>query len=258
MPTTMPSVDSAQPQAPDATDRKAVVDWILRVCRAEALRQTTLFLAVQLVDRYLKAVPTPPPRQYTLLGAAAVLTAAKFEEPEPPAVESLVTVARAQFTAEQVLAMEMRLLVRLGFGLHKPTAAHHLAYVELLDDNGRGRGNIACQLVHYLGELGLYCEGCALWAPSSHGAAAAFLARRLCSGQELHREFGEFFAAAAPDGDYQESVCAIAAEIFRVAATDPEHRLAVHELYGHRARKIVRSSCSAANVILIKQFFNSC
>ena len=98
----------AQPQAiVDDPDRSSVVDWIIRVHEAQGLSRPTLYLAVQLVDQYRKLVPNFPVRRLTLLGATALLAAAKFEESEPPSVSSLVGESRGQFTADDVPAFEL-------------------------------------------------------------------------------------------------------------------------------------------------------
>jgi hypothetical protein len=62
----------------DAHKRLVLVDWLVEVVDEFKLAQGTLFLAVNLVDRYLSRRPVPR-AALQLLGVTALWLASKFE-----------------------------------------------------------------------------------------------------------------------------------------------------------------------------------
>lgn len=106
--------------------RATLVDWLVDLQQRHKLQMETLFLAVNLMDRYLDCRPVSGQR-LQVVGAAAVLIASKFEEVRPPEVAVLVRAVGRSHTAGSIRSMELSMLATLNFAVAVPTAAHFLA-----------------------------------------------------------------------------------------------------------------------------------
>ena len=90
-------------------NRCMLVDWILTFHQKHKLLPETLFITVNLVDRYLSQ-KTIEKQNLQLLGMAALLIATKYEEIYPPTVKDFVFSAKNTYTREQLIGMEMAIL----------------------------------------------------------------------------------------------------------------------------------------------------
>ena len=81
----------------------------------------TLFLCVQLIDRYLSTEQVNR-LNLQLVGITALLLAAKHEEIYPPQVRDLVYVTDRAYDRQQVLDTEQAMLVALEWRISLPTA----------------------------------------------------------------------------------------------------------------------------------------
>ncbi|NXJ82770.1 CCNA1 protein, partial [Trogon melanurus] len=107
---------------PDITTgmRAILVDWLVEVGEEYKLRTETLYLAVNFLDRFLSCMSVLRGK-LQLVGTAAILLAAKYEEIYPPEVNELVYITDYTYTKKQVLRMEHLLLKVLAFDLTAPT-----------------------------------------------------------------------------------------------------------------------------------------
>lgn len=75
----------------------------------------TIFTVVTFIDRYL-AKKSVPLGELQLVGIAALLIAAKFEETyQVPHLKQLITASAGQYTSTQLLNMEADMLHTFGF-----------------------------------------------------------------------------------------------------------------------------------------------
>merc|ERR1719355_296187 len=100
-----------------------LIDWLVEVHMKYRLRGETLFLTVNLIDRYLSRMPVMR-RRLQLVGVVAMFVAAKFEEISPPELHDWVYITDKAYTNEDVLVMEVTMLNTLNFQVMVPTAAH--------------------------------------------------------------------------------------------------------------------------------------
>lgn len=96
------------------TSRAFLVEWIIDVQRKFRLLPETLFVAVQICDRYLSAVKCKKSDLH-LIGVTAILISTKYEEIYPPEMHELLSVSENKFRKAEVLAMEFRILAALDF-----------------------------------------------------------------------------------------------------------------------------------------------
>lgn len=98
--------------------RKILVDWLVDVHRKFKLRPETLFMTINLMDRYLEMTyESISKSKYQLFGITCLFIAAKFEEIYPPSLGDFVYVCADTYTADQILEIESFILNRLGFNL---------------------------------------------------------------------------------------------------------------------------------------------
>ncbi len=98
--------------------RKILIDWLVDVHRKFKLKMETLFIAVNLIDRYLEAtVEIVPKSKFQLFGIASLFIAAKYEEIYPPGLADFVYVCADTYTGDQILEIEGIILNTLSFNL---------------------------------------------------------------------------------------------------------------------------------------------
>jgi hypothetical protein len=129
----MPMLEYIHRQAHlEAQLRSIVIDWLLEVHklnRVHGFRHESLFLAVALVDCYISRAQGDPPC-LLLVGATAMLLAAKFEEVKPLEVDDLVHYTGGTYSRQEIVAMERSMLATLSFDIFYPTAAHFLSHLQ--------------------------------------------------------------------------------------------------------------------------------
>jgi len=123
--------------------RATLVDWFSDLRRKLGLRRETVFLTVNIVDRYLSLVEVRQ-SHLQLVGVAALLIAAKFEEIKPPDVKDLVYyTGHDTYTRQQVVKKELDILTRLRFEVASPTPLHFLVHLSAVGGAVQGRLGVA-------------------------------------------------------------------------------------------------------------------
>jgi hypothetical protein len=100
--------------------RAILVDWLVEVHMKFRLVPETLYLCVNILDRYLGLVDVERSR-LQLVGVTALFIAAKYEEIYPPEVRDCVYITDRGFTRQEVLDMENNILTKLVFKIAVPT-----------------------------------------------------------------------------------------------------------------------------------------
>lgn len=94
------------------TSRAFLVEWIIDVHRKFRLLPETLYVTVQLIDKYL-SMKQIKKTQLHILGVTSLLIATKYEEIYPPELKDLLSVSENKFTRGEVLNMELDMLMVL-------------------------------------------------------------------------------------------------------------------------------------------------
>ncbi|KQJ84056.1 cyclin-B2-1 [Brachypodium distachyon] len=100
--------------------RAILVDWLIEVHYKFELMDETLFLTVNIIDRFLEKKVVPR-KKLQLVGVTAMLLACKYEEVSVPVVEDLVLISDRAYTRGQILEMEKLILNTLQFNMSVPT-----------------------------------------------------------------------------------------------------------------------------------------
>merc|ERR1740129_1751534 len=107
--------------------RAVLIDWLVGVHLQFHLLQETLYTTVAILDRFLQVeVGAISRNKLQLVGVAAMLVAAKYEEIYAPEVKDFVYITDRAYTEKEILRMEIRILSVLNFNLGRPLPLHVL------------------------------------------------------------------------------------------------------------------------------------
>lgn len=154
--------------------RGILVDWLVEVHMKYRLRPETLFLAVNIIDRYL-SLRAMVRKRLQLLGVVAMFIAAKFEEIDPPKVAEFAYITDNSYTKKDILSFECTVLVALGFQIAVPTAAHFLDRLQ----QANGCDAVHKALAQYVLELALLDLSALRHPPSLLVGASLLLSNEL-------------------------------------------------------------------------------
>jgi len=113
----------------NAEMRAILIDWLVDVHRKYRLRPETLFLTVNIIDRYL-SVRHVVRRRLQLLGVVALFIAAKYEEIDPPRARNLADETVNTYSEREIATMECVVLAALDFQIAVPTPVHFLGLLQ--------------------------------------------------------------------------------------------------------------------------------
>ena len=94
--------------------RAILIDWVLQVHGKFKLLPETLFITVNLIDRFM-SLHKINKDEVQLVGVSALLIATKYEEIYPPTVKDFIYMTKNAYTKAQILDMEMQILKNLEF-----------------------------------------------------------------------------------------------------------------------------------------------
>ncbi|KAJ0256519.1 Cyclin-B2-4 [Hirschfeldia incana] len=108
---------------PDINERMRgiLVDWLIEVHYKFELMEETLYLTINLIDRFLAVTHPVPRKKLQLVGVTALLLACKYEEVSVPVVDDLIVISDKAYTRREVLDMEKLMANTLQFNFCLPT-----------------------------------------------------------------------------------------------------------------------------------------
>lgn len=106
--------------------RSILVDWLVEVHHKYKLQTSTLWLCVNIIDRYL-CVELIKRGKLQLVGVAALFISCKFEEVYPPESKDFVHITDNAYTHSELLKMETDILSALNYEILVPTGFHFLS-----------------------------------------------------------------------------------------------------------------------------------
>ncbi|XP_075634674.1 G2/mitotic-specific cyclin S13-7-like [Castanea sativa] len=153
--------------------RSILIDWLIDVHRRFELMPETLYLTINIVDRYLSKKIVSR-RELQLVGMSSMLLACKYEESYCLKVDDLVCISDYAYPDTQILVMEKAILEKLEWYLTVPTPYVFLVrYIKASVAPDLEMEN----MVFFLAELGLmHYPTTILYCPSMIAAAAVFAA----------------------------------------------------------------------------------
>ena len=154
--------------------RAILLDWLVDVHLKFKLLPETLFLTVNIIDRYLQLISIPR-QKLQLIGITAMLIACKYEEIYVPEINDFVYVTDKAYSNAEVLEMEGSILSTLEFNL---TTVSPLRFLE--------RYAIICNfdekcltMAKYLLEISLIEYKMICYPPSMLACSSIYLVNKL-------------------------------------------------------------------------------
>ncbi|EOA20642.1 hypothetical protein CARUB_v10000955mg [Capsella rubella] len=161
----------------DPTMRGILIDWLVEVSEEYKLASDTLYLTVNLIDRFMSHNYIEKQR-LQLLGVTCMLIASKYEEISAPRLEEFCFITDNTYTRQEVLSMEIQVLNFLHFRLSVPTTKTFLRRFILAAQASEKVPLIEMEfLANYFAELTLVEYTFLRFQPSLIAASAVFLAR---------------------------------------------------------------------------------
>lgn len=151
-----------------------MVDWLIDVHMKFKLKPETLFITINMIDRYTE-VHQVKRKDYQLVGVTCMLIASKYEEIYPPFLKDFIYITDQAYTKEQVIEMEVAVLKTLDFTLTFSTSLRFLErYAMISECDGR-----LVALAKYMLELSLVEVKMNKWNQSLLASASIFVSKKI-------------------------------------------------------------------------------
>lgn len=171
--TTMPNPDYMEHQEHlEWHLRGVLVDWLIEVHTRFHLLPETLFLAVNIIDRFLSTRVVELDK-LQLVGITAMFIASKYEEVLSPHVQNFKHVADDGFSEEEILKAERFVLAAPNYDLSYPNPMNFLRRISKADNYDIQTRTLG----KYLLEISLLDHRFMKYSPSQTAAASMYLAR---------------------------------------------------------------------------------
>ena len=158
--------------------RQALVDWLLQVHLRYHLLPETLWIAINVVDRFL-SVRTVSIVKLQLVGVTAMFVAAKYEEILAPSVDEFIFMTEGGYTKDEILRGERVILQALEFKVSSYCSPYSwMRRISKADDYDIQTRT----LCKYLVEVTLEDHNFLRVKPSLIAAVGMYTARRMLGG----------------------------------------------------------------------------
>lgn len=154
--------------------RGILVDWLIEVHTRFRLLPETLFLAVNIIDRFLSAEVVALDR-LQLVGVTAMFIASKYEEVLSPHVANFSHVADETFSDKEILDAERHVLATLDYNMSYPNPMNFLRRISKADNYDVETRTLG----KYLMEISLLDHRFMGYPQSRIAATAMYLARMI-------------------------------------------------------------------------------
>jgi hypothetical protein len=154
--------------------RAILIDWLVDVNLKFKLLPQTLFLTINLIDRFLSQTVVKR-SDLQLVGIACLMIVGKFEEIYPPLLKDYVSVCDNAYTKEKILEMEAMILLKVNFDLTQTSA---YSFLELIHQNVR-LSEKAFVFARYILETAILDISCLKYTNLQLAAGSLFLVNKI-------------------------------------------------------------------------------
>jgi G2/mitotic-specific cyclin 1/2 len=154
--------------------RSILVDWLVEVHLKFKLLPETLYLSINIMDRFLSKEVVQVDR-LQLLATGSLFIAAKYEEVYSPSIRNYAYVTDGAFSEDEILGAERFILEILNFNMSYPNPMNFLRRISKADDydvNSRTIGK-------YLLEITIIDHKFIGYLPSLCASSSMFIARKM-------------------------------------------------------------------------------
>lgn len=166
---------------PDINDRmrSILVDWLIEVHLKFKLVPETLYLTVNLIDRYLE-IEAVKRDKLQLIGVTAMLIACKYEEIYPPEVKDFVYITDNAYSKEEIQDMEYLMLKKFNFNVTVISSYRFIERFTKLSQDSEAM----FFLIQYLLELSMVEYKMIKYKPSMIASGALYLSHKIMGKAE--------------------------------------------------------------------------
>lgn len=156
--------------------RPYLVDFLIEIHQQHRLRPETLYLALNIVDRYVSRRIVFK-KHYQLVGCAALWIAAKFEDPKDrvPTVQQMCSMCCDAYDESAFIQMEGHVLSTISWIVGHPTAESWLR-MACMGPHGQEEPR-SQHIARFLMEITLFHRAFILFKPSDLATGCLLLAR---------------------------------------------------------------------------------
>ncbi|KAG0688135.1 G2/mitotic-specific cyclin [Pichia californica] len=154
--------------------RSILVDWMVEVHLKFKLLPETLYLSINIMDRFLSKELVQVDR-LQLLATGSLFIAAKYEEVYSPSIKNYAYVTDGAFTEDEILGAERFILEILNFNMSYPNPMNFLRRISKADDYDVNTRTIG----KYLLEITVIDHKFIGYLPSLCSAASMFISRKM-------------------------------------------------------------------------------
>ncbi|KAG7651887.1 Cyclin-like superfamily [Arabidopsis thaliana x Arabidopsis arenosa] len=168
--------------------RGILIDWLIEVHYKFELMEETLYLTINLIDRFLAVHQHIARKKLQLVGVTAMLLACKYEEVSVPVVDDLILISDKAYTRTEILDMEKLMANTLQFNFCLPTP-----YVFMRRFLKAAQSDKKLELLSFfMIELCLVEYEMLQYTPSQLAASAIYTAQSTLKGYEDWSKTSEF------------------------------------------------------------------
>ena len=218
----------------NARMRAILLDWLVEVHLKFKLVPQTLYLTVQLIDRFLE-LKVVKRQKLQLVGVTAMLIASKYEEIYAPEVRDFEYISDKAYPQEEIIKMESFMLEALQFRVSVPTTLNFLQrFCKVTNAATKVK-----QLANYYSERMLQEHEMLQFSPSMLACAALSCARRAVHKTPWNPTLAQY--TGYDEAALKPCVCRM------IQLMDPKHIAAAGKKNTLRAvsKKFSSSKCAA-------------
>ncbi|KAF0981202.1 hypothetical protein FDP41_012990 [Naegleria fowleri] len=156
--------------------RVLTINWLLNVHNHFELSPETMFLCVNIFDRFLSAHPDVALEKIHLVAVTSLFIATKYEEVKPLLTEHVIKITRKMYSKEEILHMERLILKTLDFNL---TIASSNVFLKRYLKCSVQFDDVQVFIASFVNEMTLYDMNMLNYTPSTVACAAIYVARSL-------------------------------------------------------------------------------
>ncbi|OMJ07225.1 G2/mitotic-specific cyclin cdc13 [Smittium culicis] len=202
--------------------RELLVTWVIRVHYHMMMLPETLFLAVNLIDRFL-SIRFVASSKFQLVGIVALLIASKYEEMNTRSIKDFLSCADNAFCEEDVLAAERFMLRVLDFDISFSGPLTFLRRTSKADGYNLQNRTVA----KYFLEISLVDNTFLFFKPSLIAASSIYLARKIFGS-------GKWDASMCHYSNYSESQLIPCVNSLINHLAKPDNNSVIDEKYSQR------------------------
>ena len=155
--------------------RAIVIDWLVHIHYKFKLKEETLYLTINIMDRFTKTTSFNL-NDYQLISICSLLIASKFEDIYPPEISDLIYASKNTYSKEQIIKTEYEILKKLNFNLLYNSSYKFLSYYYLTSQINNIK---VLHLAQYILELSLLNLSSLKFKQSLRAASVFYMAIKI-------------------------------------------------------------------------------